>query len=107
MMPEKFITLPWQELERYGPYVTQGGQVVDNPPKGTVLEEGLVDIKASVLYEVAARYLDDYVSGTTPPFVSHQAKLALVQAGLAKEETRGGIHGTLALLGLLETLDRG
>lgn len=40
------------------------------------------------------RTSDDYWRDTTPPSVGRHANLALVQAGLAVPETRGGLHGT-------------
>lgn len=93
---ERGLELPWERLERYGPEHLPG-----HPPRGTVLESGTVFIPVNALYEVADRTTDDYLWENPPPQVGYHAQLALVKAGLAEEETRGGIHGTPALRELL------
>jgi hypothetical protein len=106
MVPERYITLPYQVLERYGPYTTTHGYVHEAPPKGTVLEEGFVDIKESTLYEVDERSTNDYLLEITPPFVGYKEGLALEAAGLAVQETRGGYHGTAKLTKLLRKMEK-
>lgn len=105
-IPERYITLPWQRLELYGPYtVAHSGYVHEAPPKGTVLEEGFVDITESTLYAVDERTANDYLWENPPPFVGYKEGLALVAAGLAVQETRGGLHGTPELEKLLRRLE--
>lgn len=84
---ERGVVLPWKRVERYGPPLRE-------KPKGTVLESGEVFVSMSTLYAVNERTSDDYLREIPPPFVGYHEELALVEAGLADKETRGGIHGT-------------
>jgi hypothetical protein len=98
------IELPWVERERYGPYTTPHGVLIDKPPKGTVLNQGAVFIPFDLLHEVAERTSNDYVAGYLSPDVDYRQGLALEEAGLAVLETRGGYHGTDKLRKYLEVV---
>lgn len=103
-IPQRYITLHYQDIEPYGPYLRFDGSSTDRPAKGTILDEGDVDIPEDLLYEIAARSVDDYLWGNPPPMISSKVEWALLQAGLAEKETRGGIHGNEALDDLLAVL---
>lgn len=101
---QKGLVLPWERVERYGPntMLIATAESKERPSKGTVLESGEVFVPYDVLWEVAERTTDDYIMGLPIPSVGYHEKLALVKAGLAVEETRGGIHGTDKLREFLE-----
>lgn len=99
---QKGIELPWRRLEGYGPQEINGRTFFeDRPPKGTVLEGGTVFIPESTLYELAEQDVYDSQFGSPVLLGTHEG-LALVAAGLAVEETKGGYHRTDKLLRLLE-----
>lgn len=99
----KGVILPWERVERYGPSTTAWGVYIDKPPKGTVLDSGEVFVPLSDLYELAEQRRWDSSFGSSFSLTSYLAKLAVVKAGWAVEETRGGIHGTDALRTWLNT----
>lgn len=98
---QRGIELPWQRVERYGPYTTAEGKTVDKPPKGTVLEEGTVFIPLSTLEELSEQDVWDSQFGSAFLLDYHEG-LALKAVGLAAEETRGGFHRTEKLLEFLK-----
>lgn len=115
------IELPWQRRERYDRperpklcpihsahvHKFPGDDCTCRPvEKGTLIEEGTVFVPLSVLAEVCERTSEDAMFGVTPPMVGAHVRRALVQAGLADEETRGGIHGSKRGRKLLKQLHR-
>lgn len=102
----KGIVLPWQRVERSGPLTTSDGNThfEDRPPKGTVLDSGEVFIELNTLYELAEQDRWDSQFGSALLLGSREG-LALVEAGLAEEETRGGFHRTDLLLAFIESIE--
>lgn len=104
---EKGLWLPWERVERYGPQRINGKTLFeDRPPKGTVLESGTVFVTESTLYEVAEQGTYDSQFGSALLLGPYEGP-ALVKAGLAVEETRGGYHGTDKLRRLLDMEEEG
>lgn len=102
---QRGIELPWQRVERYGPYeINDGsGRYTDNPPKGTVLDSGVVFIPLSTLEDLAEQDVYDSQFGRVLLLDYHEG-LALEAAGLAAKETKGGYHRTDKLLEFLKAM---
>lgn len=98
----KGIRLPWERVERYGPQLNRHtNTMTDHPPKGTVLESGEVFIEMSTLYDLSEQDVWDSQFGSVLTLGYHEG-MALEQAGLAVEETRGGFHRTERLMKFLK-----
>lgn len=93
------IVLPWQRVERTGPQRLDNGIIIgeDRPPKGTVVESGEVFIDINTLYDLSEQDRWDSQFGSAC-LLGPWEGLALVEAGLAEEETRGGFHRTDLLM---------
>lgn len=94
---QKGIVLPWKRVEPYGPRHI----LDDRPPKGTVLDSGEVFIPMGTLAELAEQDRMDSQFGSVF-LLGMREGLALEQAGLAEQETRGGYHRTDALMAFME-----
>lgn len=86
MVPEHGITLPWQ-------WVAPCDDPSAGSHKGDVVDSGTVFVTVETLEAVASQDPWAGAFGESLTIGWHE-KLALVQAGLAVEETRGGVHGT-------------
>lgn len=99
------IVLPWQRVERSGPIFRDGENLTpDRPAKGTVLDSGEVFIELNTLYALSEQDRWDSQFGSAL-LLGHGEGLALVAAGLAEEETRGGYHRTDLLLAFIESIE--
>lgn len=90
------------------------GHIVARPkrtgtyPDGRTFTQKAIEFDADVfiptdaLWAVSERTTDDYIMGNPAPQIGYHEQHVLVHLGLAEEETRGGIHGTVALRVLLE-----
>lgn len=101
----KGIRLPWQRVERTGPIFRDGENLTpDRSPKGTVLESGEVFIEMDTLYRLSEQDVWDSQFGSACLLGYHEG-MALVEAGLAVEETRGGFHRTERLLAFIKHVE--
>ena len=100
------ITLPWKRVELRGPQKLANGITIgeDRPPKGTVIDSGSVFIALDLLYELNEQDVWDSQFGSAFLLGPHEG-LALVAAGLAVQETRGGYHRTEKLTKVIKKLE--
>lgn len=104
----KGVLLPWKRVETCGPMTGADGTVwyADRPPKGTIVESGEVFIELNTLYELSEQDTWDSQFGSALLLGIHEG-LALVEAGLAVQETRGGFHRTERLMEFIAHIENG
>jgi hypothetical protein len=101
---ERGIELPWERWS-YPAVFKDGVNLTPERPHPSVLEEfGTVFITMSDLYALSEQDIWDSQFGSALLLGTHEG-LALVAAGLAVLETKGGYHRTDKLLALIEELE--
>lgn len=97
IVEQRGVMLPWERWTPPKVYDTQGVDCTpERPDPPQLLNSGEVFVPLSTLEEVACQGRWDSQYGSALVLTATK-KYALVAAGWAREETRGGIHGTDAL----------
>lgn len=102
----KGVELPWERIELFGCDVLRdegSSMFPDREPTGTVVESGTVFVPLDTLYDLSEQDVWGSTFGNAF-LLPHKEGLALVAAGLAVQENRGGFHRTDKLVEFLDEL---